>query len=511
MTNQANADAATLHTIIGDNEDWLIDRVVFYAKRQGYTRYTSTLREAWRQSIGGLSAPLLDALQKGMPDAELTPDEDYTEDPLARFGIIEAQLHRQRGVDLAMFLGLMKYYRQSYMDLIDQESEDPASRQRFGVTLKRFFDRIEIGLVTAWHEARDEEPIADLQLANRTITNEKNRYVTIFESLLCPVAVLDQNYGIAALNHAWAVLFSRSSTPGVDYYGPRATGQSVEWLDEDMKRFDSNGLAEQSIEKTITTPLGERRFMVNIKRMLDVSEKFSGTVVTLNDITQQKEAEAALQETTIWLKEMFNALEEAVFIETPNGRIVDVNRSAQQTFGYNADELKDHTTKRLHVDYDHYEAFTARVRKALSEKDTATFEYPARRKNGDVFPARVKIALLKKKDRTPLGIVSALHDMSSQKNAEAAARNSERFQGALELAGAVCHDMNQPLMAITGYAELLLMDCPEDSPMADKLKKITDQVTKMGGITQKLMRVTRYETKMYMDQQIIDIDKSSGN
>ena len=251
--------------------------------------------------------------------------------------------------------------------------------------------------------------------------------------------------------------------------------------------------------------------MVNIKRMLDVSEKFSGTVVTLNDITQKKEAEAALQETTIWLKEMFNALEEAVFIETPNGRIVDVNLSAQQIFGYSAAELKDHTTKRLHVDHAHYEKFTARVRKALAETDTATFEYPARRKNGDVFPAMINIALLKNEDRTPLGIVSALRDMSSQKNAEEAARNSERFQGALELAGAVCHDMNQPLMAITGYAELLLMDCPEDSPMADKLKKITEQVTKMGDITQKLMRVTRYKTKMYMDQQIIDIDRASEN
>ena len=53
------------------------------------------------------------------------------------------------------------------------------------------------------------------------------------------------------------------------------------------------------------------------------------------------------------------------------------------------------------------------------------------------------------------------------------------------------------------------MDCPDESPMADKLKKISEQVAKMGDITQKLMHVTRYETKMYMDQQIIDIDRAS--
>ena len=64
-------------------------------------------------------------------------------------------------------------------------------------------------------------------------------------------------------------------------------------------------------------------------------------------------------------------------------------------------------------------------------------------------------------------------------------------------------------MLLNCDAKLLLMDCPEDSPLAGKLKKISEQVAKMGSITQKLMRVTRYETKMYMDQQIIDIDRAS--
>ncbi len=65
--------------------------------------------------------------------------------------------------------------------------------------------------------------------------------------------------------------------------------------------------------------------------------------------------------------------------------------------------------------------------------------------------------------------------------------------------------------AITGHAELLLMNCPEGAPHFDKLNKIVSQVAKLGDITQKLMCVTRYETKTYMDQQIIDIDRASGN
>ena len=127
LADQSETDAASLHAIIAGNEAWLIDRILFYAKRQGYARYTSTLREAWRQSIAGLSAPLLAVLEKGLPDVELNPDEDFTGDPLACFGITEAHRHLKRGVNQAMFLGLMKYYRQSYLDLIDRRSPDPAS------------------------------------------------------------------------------------------------------------------------------------------------------------------------------------------------------------------------------------------------------------------------------------------------------------------------------------------------------------------------------------------------
>lgn len=107
------------------------------------------------------------------------------------------------------------------------------------------------------------------------------------------------------------------------------------------------------------------------------------------------------------------------------------------------------------------------------------------------------------------GCVVILEDVTSEKQAAAAACDSERLQGALALAGAVCHDLNQPLMAISGYAELLMMDCSEDTPHFGKLKKLAAQVEKVGGITRKLMHVTRYETKAYLDKQIIDIEKAS--
>ncbi len=85
----------------------------------------------------------------------------------------------------------------------------------------------------------------------------------------------------------------------------------------------------------------------------------------------------------------------------------------------------------------------------------------------------------------------------------------EKFQGVLEMAGAVCHEINQPLMAVSGYSELLLMDISEDNPQYKCLSRIMEQVQRLGTITKKLMGITRYKTKDYLKGSIVDIDESS--
>jgi CheY-like chemotaxis protein len=88
----------------------------------------------------------------------------------------------------------------------------------------------------------------------------------------------------------------------------------------------------------------------------------------------------------------------------------------------------------------------------------------------------------------------------------------KKFRGVLEMAGAICHEFNQPLQVISGYSELLLMDISRDSPLYSKFKIIKDQIIRMGQITNKLMGITRYKTKSYLDTtEIIDIDKASDN
>lgn len=86
----------------------------------------------------------------------------------------------------------------------------------------------------------------------------------------------------------------------------------------------------------------------------------------------------------------------------------------------------------------------------------------------------------------------------------------EKLQAVLQTAGAICHELNQPIMAISGNAELLMYTLDPDSPIYPKVAKIKSLVERMGNITHKLMGITRYETKAYTNGEcIVDIEKSS--
>lgn len=275
-----------LQALIAENEDWLIDRVLFYAKEHGYTEFTSTLKEAWRASIQGLSLPLVDALNIYEQPPELDAGADFSTNPIAAFGVKHAIQHRARGVTLKLFLGLNKYYRQTYVDLVMEQHYPTNQQERYRLFVERFFDLVELGCCSEWTNATESTKLLETQERNRTLTNEKNKYLTIFESLNDPVILLDSGGAIQNMNHAAHELFVGSRDPGAIYYGPEQQLTIENQVDFLKKHSDGTDRFETILE----TSSGPQEFEVRIQRMLDVSDKFLGTVMILNNIAEYKRA-----------------------------------------------------------------------------------------------------------------------------------------------------------------------------------------------------------------------------
>ncbi|MGE5415781.1 MAG: diguanylate cyclase domain-containing protein [Acidobacteriota bacterium] len=289
------------YALIEDNTEFLVKRVLKYAKLGDYVKYTSTLEEAWLTSITGLSEALLDAIKTYGKVPELNVDENYAEDPIAAFGILEAQRHRYRGVSLEMFLGLMKYYRQAYVDLV-QERDIEAPRQLiYTQFINRFFDRTEIGFCSEWNQGTISAKVEELQTRNRDMTNEKNKFLTIFESIPTPVILLDGDNLLNSMNLAAAeFIHGIKMTPGVNYYGEPREVQSMEdmlpWLIQEFGDFITRDELDATLEKDVVIPgLGIRNLVIKLHRMMDVSDKFKGTVIIFTDLTERKQAEERLR------------------------------------------------------------------------------------------------------------------------------------------------------------------------------------------------------------------------
>jgi len=278
---------------------------------------------------------------------------------------------------------LMKYYRQSYMDLIEQEAEPRTCKDTCRVKMERFFDRMELGFCTEWCSQTENEKVYELQNNNRNIIKEKNKYLTIFETIHAPVVLIDDNNRVENYNQAWNELFEESSIPGSSYYNKgMIPSKGIPGFIAEILPSLSKEITDYTLDKMLVTKKGMRNFQIRIKRMLDISDKFRGMVIILNDLTDHKKAE-----------------KEKIY--------------------------------------------------------------------------------------------------------------KERLEGVLEMAGAVCHEINQPLQVVMGQAEILKMTAGKNNPLIKHLDTIATQTLKMGEITKKLMNITKYETKPYLKRTIINIDKAS--
>lgn len=123
----------------------------------------------------------------------------------------------------------------------------------------------------------------------------------------------------------------------------------------------------------------------------------------------------------------------------------------------------------------------------------------------------VESATVRDEDGAVLGKIGVLLDLTARNRAAREQMAREKLQGALETAGAVCHELNQPLQAITGYAELLAAGIDTGHPDSPWIARLIEDTRRIADITRKLQNITCYETRPYArGLAIVDLDRAAG-
>lgn len=324
--------------LIKENEDWLMGQILYYAKQHNYAQYTSTLKEAWRMSIEGLSKPFMHSLDSDISQLDIDSSTDYGQQSLAQFGVTEARKHRERGIDLVLFLGLFKYYRQCYKDLLDLTDwsrEDVLWCYSF---CDKYFDLTEMAFINEWAVLEKDAIHHELQSSNRDLANEKNKFLTITESLYLPAFLFNSDRCVEYLNAAACELLGISFIPGKTYYGQDIV-QVPEWLSEHLEQFCQSGNNESTISIDVNIDEHTQYFELFIKKMLDVSEKFSGITVVLHDVTDKEFFESELAQSEDNLRAFVEALPGIAYTRNIDYEFSFIHGKVKGITGYLGDDF----------------------------------------------------------------------------------------------------------------------------------------------------------------------------
>ncbi|MBW1898700.1 MAG: PAS domain S-box protein [Deltaproteobacteria bacterium] len=194
-----------------------------------------------------------------------------------------------------------------------------------------------------------------------------------------------------------------------------------------------------------------------------------------------------------------------------NNSIEWVNDEMIEMFGFNSDSAyKNKDSRVFYSSEDEYQRVASIINDNLKADKPVKVDAVFQRADGTTFYGNLNISSRNRNNHIDHSVMT-ISDITWRIQAEKDRIQKERLQGALEMSGSICHELNQPLQYISGSVEILLMDMPKSDPLYSSLGKIKSQVDRMGSITKKLMGITSYKTREYIGgRKIIDIDKASG-
>ncbi len=337
----------------------------------------------------------------------------------------------------------------------------------------------------------------------------ENRYRSVFENTGAATIIIDADATIAEANREFEKISG---------YRREAIEGKMSWTrfvhpdDQERMRYfhTSRSLQEGSVpslyEFKFVDINGNTRDILLRVGMIKGSDQ---SIASLLDITLRKRAEEALRTSERKYRTILDSIEEGYFEVDLSGSMLFVNASLCQISGYPSEQL----LKMNNRDYSNPRTAKKMYRMFNQVYKTGKSSGPQRfeiERDGHKKILELTASLITDKQGKASGFRGLLRDVTDREWAERGKRNFERLQGVLEMAGAICHELNQPLQSIYGYADLLEIDQPNGSSQIRYVNKITDQVERVKAITGKLMRITKYETVEYLNgSKIIDINKSS--
>ena len=220
------------------------------------------------------------------------------------------------------------------------------------------------------------------------------------------------------------------------------------------------------------------------------------------EITRRRQLEAALKESEDRCRNILESIEEGFFEVDLAGNMIFFNNSLCKMTGCSADELLGSNIREYVTPEKAGRLFNIikNVNPPMNPPMNPTARSPVLTdcefvsKNKRIYPFILSSYLKNDQDGQPIGLYGVVHDVSrylrterEKEKLESQLRQAQKMEAVGTLSGGIAHDFNNMLQAITGNAQILLMQKKAGETDYRKLKAIERSAMRASDLTRQLL------------------------
>lgn len=288
--------AEEFNDLFYSKENWLTKRIQQSAKTNVFHKFDDTSQQEWQALINLLTESLaITAKSVGLTQSEFLTNKFSIKDCTSIFNYIGSTLSRSGGVTISESMVLLKLFRKTYLDLVCNSLKDGMTNTLYCTFLERFFDRFELEFLARATGNSKSTVIPEQFSSDKEYVNNNKKYISALDNFFAPIILFDHEDNLLRINKEAARLlldFRRSEN---QQRNKSFTEQVVNLFQLQITEFRHAVKDNSSYQTSLITSDGAKQYNVLLKKVLDENNCFEGTLVMLQDITEQLETEMHLQ------------------------------------------------------------------------------------------------------------------------------------------------------------------------------------------------------------------------